>query len=69
MLWSIDSCQKRYLLTSVTWLIAGSEIQLIKATFFFKSYPLTSYWFSIYRQVRSTFLNVELSLLSDDGKN
>ena len=35
MLWSIDSCQKGYPLTSVTWLYRSS-VQLTEVTCFFK---------------------------------
>ena len=47
MLWSIDSCQKNYPLTSVTWLYYGIKCTTHWGDAFSKRYPLTSCWFQL----------------------
>ena len=42
----IDSCQKGYPLTSVTWLYGGLKCTTHWGYVFFLSYPLISYWFN-----------------------
>ena len=46
----LKAVQKGCLLTSVTW-----GTQLSEVMYFLKSYPLTSFWFSIDRGLRSIF--------------
>ena len=57
MLWSIDTCQNKVsLLTTITWPYRGLKIRVHRGHAFFRSWPLTYYWFSIRSRthVRST---------------
>ena len=56
MLWSIDSCQNRYQLTSVTWLYCGLRCTTRLVDVFFSSL-VTSHWFSIDDKFRSHFFS------------
>ena len=45
MIWSTDTCQKRYPLTSITWPYRGLKLTGHRGQGFFWSWPLTRYWF------------------------
>ena len=69
MLRSIDSCQIRYLLTSVKWLYCRLRSTTHGGDTFFKSYLLASFWFLILIASSGPFLKVEFKLLSAYSKS
>jgi len=56
MLWSVDSCQTRYPLTSITWPYRRLRFRTHRGRVFFWSWPLPRYWFSIGSQAQARLL-------------